>query len=283
LRELEFLAERGRLAQAREKVADLLRENPSSVSGLIFSAWIENRLGNNKKALAIISQSLAAAPNNENALAVLFTVFRDLRRFSEAENTIKNLLKIAPENGQHYAQYALLKLKKFHLQEARKLIAEAMRLSPDDVYVKVISLLITIARGGATELDHQLSDIIRNYPDRIQTTFAIFAVLERKGHYREALKIAQELLRTDPDNRGFLKAVIHLKVLSHPLMVPLHPIKRLCRGGALLVYILWAAGTLAVHHFFREWSLPFLLFFIAFLSYSLIVPISLKMIFRKNL
>jgi tetratricopeptide (TPR) repeat protein len=282
LKELEFLAERGRLEQARKRVADLLRENPSSVNGLIFSAWIENRLGDNEKALALINQALVAAPNNENALAVLFTVFRDLRRFSEAENAIKTLLKIAPENGQHYAQYAFLMLKTLHLKKARTLIAEARCLCSDDVYVKLISLLIATAGGGATEIDHQLSDIIRNYPDKIQTTVAIFAVLERKGRYREALKIAQELLRADPGNRKFLNAVINLKILSHPLMVPLYPIKRLGRGG-VLVYILWAAAIIAGHHFLGEWSLPFLLCFIAYLAYSLIVPVILKKAFRKNL
>jgi tetratricopeptide (TPR) repeat protein len=270
------------LEQARKRVADLLRENPSSVNGLIFSAWIENRLGDNEKALALINQALVAAPNNENALAVLFTVFRDLQRFSEAENAIKTLLKIAPENGQHYAQYAFLMLKTLHLKKARTLIAEARCLCPDDVYVKLISLLIATAGGGATEIDHQLSDIIRNYPDKIQTTVAIFAVLERKGRYREALKIAQELLRADPGNRKFLNAVINLKILSHPLMVPLYPIKRLGRGG-VLVYIMWAAAIIAVHHFLGEWSLPFLLCFIAYLAYSLIVTIILKKAFRKNL
>jgi tetratricopeptide (TPR) repeat protein len=270
------------LEQARKKVGEMLRENPSSLQALTYSALIENRQGENSKALELVSRALVLDPRNEFALEIQFDVFRELKRFSEAENTILSLLRMAPEKGNCYAKYALLMLVTLNLDKAQKLIAEARHLSPNELTVKVVSLLIDFAVGADTDRDYRLSDLIRNYPDQVQTTVAIILILGENGRHKEALKISQELLRTNPSDPDFLDIVINLKILAHPLMIPLYPVKRWEIGGAL-VYILWAVVLIAAFRFLGEWSLPLFLCFIAYMAYSWIVPFYLKKIIRKNL
>ncbi|MEJ0038471.1 MAG: hypothetical protein WDO68_20730 [Gammaproteobacteria bacterium] len=70
--------------------------------------------------------------------------------------------------------------------------------------------------------------------------------LTQQGRNREALRIAQELLRNQPDNPHYLSLVRELKMQTHWTMLPLYPMQRWGWGGAAAVSVAGIIGVRAL-------------------------------------
>ena len=94
---------------------------------------------------------------------------------------------------------------------------------------------------GLGESEHLLR-LLQAHPEQVITATTLVVALSEQGRSREALRIAQELLRNQPDNPHVLALVRELKMQTHWTMLPLYPMQRWGWGGAAAVSVAGIIG-----------------------------------------
>jgi len=282
LRRIEYLLERDRLAQAKEVIGDALRHHPEEARLLVCSAYVDHREGRDEEALAGLKHALALAPEDYAARVLLFDLEEDMHRYADAERTVIDLIRDHPEDASLYAKYALLMLRTFHLDKARKLVAESLRLAPDDADALFAAALCQIVDPRGAGDDGGLEALVRLYPERTSTAAALMASLAERRRHREALSVAQALLRVHPDSQELVDAVIDLRLRTHWSTWPLWPMLRFGWLGAagtwlVLVAILTVLGARLP----PAWGVGLTSVALAYVAYSWIYPPLLRRWLRR--
>ena len=109
----------------------------------------------------------------------------------------------------------------------------------------------------------------------------VVAVLTEQGRSKEALLIAQEVLRQAPDSQGLVDTVIALKTASHWSMIPLRPFQKWGWGASIAVWFVMVILIRAAENAgYTAQFFPIVVVFLAFVVYSWVWPPILKRIMR---
>lgn len=92
---VDALLRDGRLAEAEQDLADLLRESPDNLAGLGFKAQIEIQRGARDAALATLERILEIDSQNGWAFFTRGRLFRDLAQFDEARRELERAAELA--------------------------------------------------------------------------------------------------------------------------------------------------------------------------------------------
>ncbi len=242
--EVRALLERRRVAQAKARLKGALQKDPAHPELLVQSAWADYMDNDNDAALAIVRQVLAQNPEHQSARLLLFELRLEKNLLGEAEQIILQLLREYPHHAPYYGRYAEVMIRAMLLSKARALAEEGLRYEPDDVGCLAGRALCDFIEQGHHKISYSLQQLLVRHPQSLRTLTLVRATLYHRGHYRGALRIAQELVRAQPDNDGFVRIARELTVLAHWSMLPLWPILRWGRGALIAVWLLLNGATL---------------------------------------
>ncbi|MEJ2118803.1 MAG: tetratricopeptide repeat protein [Alphaproteobacteria bacterium] len=196
--EVAALLERRRMAQAKERLKHFLQVYPEDQELLLLSGRAEYMDDNNEAALSIAEQVLSQDPDNADARELLFDALKDEDRLAEAERVIIGLLKDYPEYAPFYGEYAMLMYQAMLLKKARALAEEGLKYDPDELNCMYVRLLCDFIDKRKNSETHSLQQLLARHPDAMQTMVSLVLVLVKRGKFRAALQVSQELLRADP-------------------------------------------------------------------------------------
>jgi hypothetical protein len=94
-----------------------------------------------------------------------------------------------------------------------------------------------------------LQQLLVYHPQWLRTLVLVAVTLHDRGDYNGALRIAQELVRAQPDNPDLVQLAAELKATTHWSLLPLWPLRRWGWGGSIA---LWLLGMVAVHTLARS-------------------------------
>lgn len=280
--QLDYLVERRRLNDARDVLSTLLKEEPDDNELLFFAAYIDSLEGASRSAYQTVQRVLARDPGHERARALLFWLHESAERNPEAERVIIELIRDFPEEAHYYAVYSRLMLKTLNLEKATQLAREAVRLDPDNENGLAVSVLCAFVDNPTPAMENQLQELVRRFPDQIQTIATLVVLLAEQRRFNEAHMLAQELLRADPGNQDLVDLVVSLKVETHWLGAPLWPVRRF--GWAASASI-WAVTVIAI--IFLQSSpyelliVPIIAIFLLYVVYSWIYPPLMSRLLRR--
>jgi tetratricopeptide (TPR) repeat protein len=197
----------------------------------------------NDAALATVRQVLAQDLDNQSARLLLFELLTEKNNLGEAEQVIVELLRDYPEHAHYYGRYAELMIRAMHFQKARALADEGIRYDPDDPGCLAARTICDFIEQRAGASSHSMQQLIVRYPQSVRTLILILVALQDRGDHRGALRIAQELVRAQPDNANFVQLAAELKANAHWSMLPLWPMARWGWGASIA---LWLLGTGAI-------------------------------------
>ncbi len=220
------LVARDRCDAARRLVVEGLRSNPDSPPLLYYSAYIDWRQDRNAEAAETLGKLLALEPEDYLGRKLLARLQEEQGRLADAELTWIALLRAFPEDADLYFGYGRLMLNTLHIDKARRLVAEGLRRDPHDHEGLFLAGLCDFVDGRRLDTTEHLTTLVRLYPDSMQTGLALVAALQQRGRHREALRVAQQLLRSRPDSAALLELVRSLKITTHWSMLPLYPVQR---------------------------------------------------------
>lgn len=237
---IAWLIERERLPQAREVLAQALGEHPDDVGLRCQAGQLEYVAGRHAEAAAMLESLLADAPGHAFARYVLAWCYYRLQRFAASEELLLGLLRESPEEARYLAAYAQLMLTTGHLDKADRLAREAVRQAPDSataLSIAAVSAFVHNPHDAAAR--HTLEQLVARYPNTLHTLETVTALLVNARRYREALPLAQEMLRARPQDDDVAASVLELKATTHWSMLPLWPMTRFGWAGVAAVWALW--------------------------------------------
>jgi tetratricopeptide (TPR) repeat protein len=233
-RQAHALVDRRRYAQARDLVNLGLKDFPDSTELQYLAAFIDYVDDHETAAMTGVRDLLAHAPEHYGARVLLAHLLEDSSQLAAAERVWIDLLRDYPEDADCYGGYGKLILKALNWDKARRLAAEGLRRSPENadcLYLASIIDLIQNRRGANLHLQR----LLQEHPGQSRSAMALIATLSARGNERAALKIAQELLRNQPDSPRLVALVRALKASNHWSLLPLYPMRRWGWSGAAAV------------------------------------------------
>jgi len=245
LSEAQALVERRRYAHARTTLSHGLRHFPDNTELLYLAAFVDYAEDHHESAMQTVQRVLATAPEHYGARRLAAHLHEEQKQYPQAEELWIGLLREYPEDADCYGSYAELMLKTLNLEKAGRLAQEGLRHEPDHAGCLYVAAMIDVIEGRMKrgEQSESLLRLLRAHPEQVRTATALVVALMDQGRQREALRISQELLRSQPDSPHFVALVRELKMQTHWTMLPLYPMQRWGWGGAAAVS---AAGIIGV-------------------------------------
>ncbi|MES1196766.1 MAG: hypothetical protein ABUL58_07465, partial [Steroidobacter sp.] len=213
---------------------------------------------------------------------LLFELLLEKKSYSEAEQVIIDLLREYPEHPPYYARYAQLMLKTLVFDKAKALADEGLRLDaydPGCLRVRALCEFIEAPRGASSE---SLRQLLLNYPEAINTLILVVIALQDRGQRKEAYKVAQHLVRLQPDNVHLVTLAKSLKTSSHWSLLPLWPMMKYGWNGSIAVWAMLIVISRVVGHFAPQWSGYLMVATLIYVAYSWIWPPLLQRWLARN-
>jgi len=243
LTEAQALMERRRYMQARNVISQGLRHFPDSSDFQYLGAFLEYATDDYVAATRSADGVLARDPQHYGARVLRANLHEQAKEYPSAERLWIELLRDYPESADCYASYAELMLRTLHLDKARLLAEEGLRHSPEHPGCLYVATLVDFIASPGRAQSENLQKLLRAHPEHLGSSSALMFALADQGRNREALRIAQELLRQQPDSAQLVQVVRALKVQTHWSMIPMYPMQRWGWGGAVA---LTAAGMIGL-------------------------------------
>ncbi len=243
--EARALVERRRYAQARSTVSRGLKEFPDSIELQYLAAFIDYAADRPQQALQDVRVLLSQAPQHYGARMLYAHLLEGSRQPAEAERVWIDLLRDHPRSADCFAGYGQLMLKTLNLEKARRLAEEGLRQSPEHADCLYLAAMIDLIRHRSGAESEHLQRMLRGHPEHVRSALALVVALSAKGNDRGALRIAQQLLRNQPDSPHLLTLVRNLKARTHWSMLPLYPLQRWGWTAAIAITLLGIVGLRA--------------------------------------
>jgi predicted Zn-dependent protease len=237
LHEAHALVERRRYAQARSVVARGLSHFPDDSELQYLGAFVDYAEDRHAEAMQSIRRVLAQNPQHYGARMLCAHLHDEAQEFPQAEQLWIELLREYPEDPDCYAAYAELMLKTLNLDKAERLAREGLRHAPEHHRCLFVATMIDLIRSGGSRQrrSENLERLLREHPEHVRSSIALAVALNERGEPGNALRVAQELVRNQPDSEHLVTFARELKLRNHWSMLPLYPMLRWGWGGAAFV------------------------------------------------
>ncbi len=241
-REALALVERHRYAQAEIAVSRGLREFPDSIELQYLAAFIDYASNRPQQAMRSLQALLSQAPQHYGARTLHAHLLERDQQWVEAERVWIDLLRDYPRSAECFAGYGELMLKTLHLEKARRLAEEGLRRSPDHHGCLYLAAMIDLIHHRDGDPSEHLQRMLREHPEHVRSALALIVALSARGNDRGALRVAQELLRNQPNSQHLLALVRNLKARTHWSMLPLYPMQRWGWSAAIALTLVGIVG-----------------------------------------
>jgi tetratricopeptide (TPR) repeat protein len=277
LAEAHALVERRRYAHARATISHGLRHFPDNNELLYLAAFVDYASDDHAAAMQTVLRVLATDPEHYGARRLRAYLHEAKKEYAQAEEIWIGLLREYPEDADCYGAYAELMLKTLNLEKAGRLAQEGLRHEPDQPLCLYVGALMDVISGKRGQDSEHLLRLLQAHPEQVITATTLVMALTEQGRNREALRIAQELLRNQPDNHHFLALVRELKMQTHWTMLPLYPMQRWGWGGAAVVSVAGIIGVRAMGNAVPEPFRSVIVYtWLAYVIYSWVWPSILR-------
>ncbi len=219
-----------------------LKEFPESVELQYLACFIDYACERPEPAMQGIKRLLSQAPLHRGARILNAHLLEGAKQWVEAERVWIDLLRDYPQSADCFAGYGELMLRTLNLDKARRLALEGLRDSPEHTGCLYLAAMIDLIRNRGGAQSEHLRRMLREDPEHVRSALALVTALTAKGNDRGALRIAQELLRQQPDSRHLLALVRNLRARTHWSMLPLYPMRRWGWTAAIVITLVGLVG-----------------------------------------
>lgn len=240
--EARALVERRRYSLAQATVGRGLKDFPESAELQYLAAFIDYASERREQAMQGVRTLLSQAPQHYGARTLYAHLLEGAKQLVEAERVWIDLLREYPQSADCFAGYGELMLRTLNLEKARRLAQEGLRQSPEHAGCLYLAAMIDLIRSPRGAESQHLQRMLREHPEQVRSALALVIALSAKGNDRGALRIAQELLRNQPDSPHLLTLVRNLKARTHWTMLPLYPMRRWGWTAAIAITLLAITG-----------------------------------------
>ncbi|SEQ15795.1 Tetratricopeptide repeat-containing protein [Solimonas aquatica] len=201
VRKASLLAQLGRIDEARALLRDLRARYPQ-LSARFTIAEGELLVNSNRsdEALQVFNEGIDDNPENLDLLYGRSLVYERLDKITEAEKDLRAVIAADPDNVRSLnALGYMLAVHTKRYDEAQKLIAQALKLDPDDAAIMDSMGWVEYKRGNARQARDFLQRAFASFPDP-EVAAHLGEVLWSLGSKDQAREIWNQALRGSPDH-----------------------------------------------------------------------------------
>ncbi|MFM1911431.1 MAG: hypothetical protein RJB18_822 [Pseudomonadota bacterium] len=159
----------------------------------------------------LLGKAVANMPNSNELIYDYAMAAERVQQFTVLETQLRKLIKIKPDFAQAYnALGYLFAERNVKLEEANKLIAKALELSPNDHYIMDSMGWVQYRLGNLDKAFEYLNKAY-NLQNDAEIAAHLGEVLWKQGKQDEASKIWADTLKVSPDNDLLIKTVKRFK------------------------------------------------------------------------
>ncbi len=207
-RRAELLVQQGRTEDARQVLSQIKTATPeqSRRKALVLAQWLREHK-QVASAYEVIKQAVANHPDNQELLTELSLIAEKLKRFDEMESVLRSLMSAHPKDPHAFNAlgYSLAD-RKLRLEEARKLVAQAVQLAPEDPYIQDSLGWVEFRLGNHQDALRILQAAYKTKPDA-EIAAHLGEVLWTLGKIQEAGTLWREGLLLKPDNETLVDTI----------------------------------------------------------------------------
>jgi len=220
-RQVFELVERQRVRPARDVLRQALARFPEDKELLLGAAWVAYLDDQSEEAEQLCEQLLRQDPGSAEGRSLLAKVFAERGKLIEAETLYRSLMRDFPSDVTYTADFATMLTDTVHLDQAHELARRAIKMAPDHLGARRAIVLTSLLRGEHEHVETTLAQMMESDPQAAETLHSLVFVLDERGDKAGALRLAQEMLRANPDNPALVRYIIELQHASHWSMRPL--------------------------------------------------------------
>jgi tetratricopeptide (TPR) repeat protein len=212
IRYANVLSKQGRLDDAR---AHLQKVDPSSmqqrVQLILAEAQLLRDASRDKEAFGVLERALDGQPDQPELLYDYAMLAERIDRLDILESSLRKLISLRPDHAHAYNAlgYSLAD-RNVRLAEARDLIAQALKISPDDYFIIDSMGWVLYRMGNYPEAVKYLRKAYSGRPDA-EIGAHLGEVLWVMGERAEAEKVWREVSDKNPKSETLLKTIQRLK------------------------------------------------------------------------
>ena len=280
MQQVSALLQRRRTVQARALLKPALATHPEHAGLLLQAAYIDYLDDRNEQALETVTQVLQMEPDHPSARELYFALLADKERYAEAERVILELLRDYPEAADYYGRYADLMLRTLNVDKALRLAREGLRYDADDSECLAAQALCEFIEQPTGAPSRGLQQLLVRHPQSMRTLALVVVALQQRGDTREARRVAQELVRAQPDNEQLVNLARSLTVQAHWSMLPLWPMQKWGWGASFALWLIAIVGIRTLDKVDDRAAGVFAIVFLIYVVYSWVWPPILRRLLR---
>ena len=208
-----ILQERGSTEEALQQLETAIGRSPGNPELYYYLGTIYEEAGRYEEALAALTQAIEKAPDNANFLFRLGIVYDKQKNKQASIETMRRVIALDPKNANalNYLGYTLAEMGE-NLDEAERLIIEALRHKPSDGYITDSLGWVYYQKGDYARALEYLRKAHELVPDDPTIMEHVGDAYLKLGDKANALKFYQRALsKKDKDKQELQQKIRQLK------------------------------------------------------------------------
>jgi tetratricopeptide (TPR) repeat protein len=241
----------GRHDLAEDFARRALAETPNLAEAHVQLALAHHGRGRTQEGLRLLDSARERAPGHARIHGLRALLLTQLGRYSDAEESVLEALRLDPEDAFLFRIYGQLCFKAGQLDKAEKLLRRSLEIEPEDESASALLAMILSEAKKQTPALHHGRRSLALAPDEDVGHLALGVALLRGGRPFAARRHLREALRIDPDpdaEQLFLQAdrccrIVYLPMYLWSMVVDRLPGKNI---GAWVLFLVFLFGGRAV-------------------------------------
>ena len=236
IQEIYHYYEMDRYEVTIQKIDEYLSYDPMDGARIFLKADCCFRLERYQEAKDICIQAITNHYSLAECYFLLGNIEMRLGYYSSAENYYIDALQYNPNAANVIAKYSFLMLKTNHLEKAKKLLQEAIRIDPLDETVNQIRFLTSIYKNNKKAITSSLEKFMVVGKNEIVKYMNLGIMELNNNNYRVARENFRQAFLLNPTNKDICSQLEELEEISSPLYFPQRMIEKM--GGSIMVSVL---------------------------------------------
>lgn len=212
------LLNRGDIEEARAITEAAVEREPGNVRAFLQLGAIDLAMQDRASAETAMEHALELAPDDPDALRNLSTLLVDRGRFDEALNLAERAHLHAPLDSAALLHLAYCRAAAGLWPQAEAICRKLIAYAPAHLGAREILARVMIARGDEERGIVELTQFVRARKSDSAATLCLARILQLVGRFDEALKLADHITRTAPNDEAAkaLKATLEFTLGRFP-------------------------------------------------------------------
>jgi tetratricopeptide (TPR) repeat protein len=190
----------GLIDEAYATIEPGLADHPSDPDLLTVRSAVRSRKGDPLGAIEDAEAAVKGAPDNENALALLASLWAQNARTDKAIEILEDGVKRLPQSVDLHTILADLLYKMDRVADAERTLLETIRLRPTDPGVRTRMARFYVAAGQVDKAEKVLRDAVALEPEATGPKITLAEFLSAQRSPQAGIEALEASLRTRPDD-----------------------------------------------------------------------------------